>query len=53
MSKLTVSLGKYDQDVNNPKIILNQKDSWQLDNVGAPEAPQYVDKSKLVIEDGD
>ena len=32
--KVTVSIGKQDQDSNNPKIVLDQKNTWQLDNVG-------------------
>ena len=49
MSKLTVSLGKYDQDVNNPKIVLGNKDQWELNNIGEPESSRYVDLSKLQV----
>lgn len=49
--KLEISLGKYDQVNNNPKIILGNQNKWELNNVGEPETTQYVDVSKLKVSD--
>ena len=52
-AKLTVSLGKKDQEANNPKIVMDKSNNWNTDKVGEPEESQYVDNTKLVISDGD
>ena len=36
-AKLTVSLGKKDQEANNPKIVMDKSNNWNTDKIGEPE----------------